>query len=246
MGGISRYWVGVGWIENLREDWQEVIGEVLQLPYCYIVHDQDLDKAGQLRKPHMHLIVAWPNTTTAKNALNVFRGLDRLDLGELADQSDPDDDQLEISSDQKKPHKPTAFNKVQVIYGMRFMYNYLIHDTDRCKSEGKHLYQPEERITGNGFDVGFLEQLSVDEKNECIREMVDYIKDEKLVNYLELYESMMKKDRATVYLEVLKSNVAFFKAILTGNWQRITRAEYYPKKEPEPKKEQEENDKSEV
>lgn len=36
--------------------------------------------------------------------------------------------------------------------GARY-YDYLIHDTDKCRKLGKHQYDPSERITGNGFDI---------------------------------------------------------------------------------------------
>lgn len=71
----ARYWVGVGYPENMRADWQTSIGEVLQLPYEYCIHDKDVDGAQDSRKTHVHIMVAFPNTTTYKAALSVFQGL---------------------------------------------------------------------------------------------------------------------------------------------------------------------------
>ena len=39
------------------------------------------------------------------------------------------------------------------------LYNYLIHDTDSCRKQGKYLYKVEDRICGNGFDIGLYEQF---------------------------------------------------------------------------------------
>ena len=71
----ARYWTAVCYPENMRPDWKERIGEILQLPYAYCVHDKDVQSDGDDRKAHVHIMVAWPNTTTYKAALEVFRGL---------------------------------------------------------------------------------------------------------------------------------------------------------------------------
>lgn len=68
----ARFWTGVLYPENMREDWKEVIGDTLQYPYAYCQHSQDKDSKSEHRKDHVHLIVAFPNTTTYKHALNVM------------------------------------------------------------------------------------------------------------------------------------------------------------------------------
>ena len=55
-----------------EEDWKEVIGDTLQYPYAYCQHSQDKDSKSEHRKDHVHLIVAFPNTTTYKHVLNVM------------------------------------------------------------------------------------------------------------------------------------------------------------------------------
>ena len=62
----------------------------------------------------MHLIVAFPNTTTYKHALNV------MDL---------------LSAEGKK-----AINKCEAVVGIRNVYDYLIHDTEDCRKKGKEQY----------------------------------------------------------------------------------------------------------
>ena len=34
----ARFWTGVLYPENMREDWKEVIGDTLQYPYAYCQH----------------------------------------------------------------------------------------------------------------------------------------------------------------------------------------------------------------
>ena len=97
----ARFWTGVLYPENMREDWKEVIGDTLQYPYAYCQHSQDKDSKSEHRKDHVHLIVAFPNTTTYKHALNV------MDL---------------LSAEGKK-----AINKCEAVVGIRNVYDYLIH-----------------------------------------------------------------------------------------------------------------------
>ena len=43
MGEINkaRYWVAICYPENMKEDWQECIGDLIEYPYCYCIHDKD-------------------------------------------------------------------------------------------------------------------------------------------------------------------------------------------------------------
>jgi hypothetical protein len=41
----ARFWTGVLYPENMREDWKEVIGDTLQYPYAYCQHSQDKDRS---------------------------------------------------------------------------------------------------------------------------------------------------------------------------------------------------------
>ena len=139
MGRIekARFWCGVLYPENMVDNWEEEIGDILQLPYAYCLHNQDNDLKSEHRKDHVHVIVAFPNTTTYKHAMTVFG---------------------QLSATGK-----TALNTIQAVINIRNMYDYLIHDTETCKKKGKELYDKSLRITGNNFDIGSYEQLGVAE-----------------------------------------------------------------------------------
>ena len=121
----ARYWTAVCYPENMRPDWKERIGEVLQLPYAYCVHDKDVQGDGDDRKAHVHIMVAWPNTTTYKSALETFKGLSAPGA--------------------------QCVNTCQKVQNVRYMYDYLIHDTDDARKKHKHQYARSERVTGNNF-----------------------------------------------------------------------------------------------
>ena len=191
----ARYWVGVGYPENMRADWKDVIGEVTQLPYAYCVHDKDVDGAEDDRKVHVHILLAFPNTTTYKTALGILQ---------------------ELSAPGKK-----AFPTVQKVNNVRYLYNYLIHDTEDARKKHKYQYDPTERITGNCFDIGNYEQLSLDEKKGIRRELAELIFSKQYVNYFDFYMDVVTNYPAE-YEDVLCGNSGHFARLTQGMYQRLT------------------------
>lgn len=194
----AKYWVGVGYPENMVENWEEVIGEVLQVPFAYCVHDKDktaTDKED--RKAHVHIMVAFPNTTTYKNALSIF---DKL------------------SDDGKQ-----AFNTCEKVNNVRFMYNYLIHDTEDCRKKHKHQYSPLERITGNNFDIGAFEQISLADKHAMVRELSAEIIRIGFQNYLDFYAYVLG-NFDVAYSDLLISYSGHFERLTKGNYQKWLKA----------------------
>lgn len=189
----ARYWVAVGYPENMREDWQEVIGQCLQLPYAYCIHDKDVDGDSDDRKKHVHILIAWSNTTTYKAALEAFRTLNA-------------------------PGKE-AFNTCEKVQNVRYMYNYLIHDTEDCRKKHKHLYSADERICGNNFDIGCYEQISVDEKKRIRRELGQVIRDKGFMNYLDFYNCVCD-NFPDEYEEVCTAYSGHFERLTKGNFQK--------------------------
>lgn len=191
----ARYWVGVGYPENMRSDWQDVIGEITQLPYAYCIHDKDADGDGDDRKTHVHIMLAFPNTTTFACALSILQGL---------------------SADGKQ-----AFNTVQKVNNVRYMYNYLLHDTEDSRKKHKHLYDKRERVTGNGFDIGCYEQLGLDEKKAIRRELAKLIYDKGYVNYLDFYLDVVTNFPAE-YEDIVAGNSGHFSRLTQGMYQRLS------------------------
>ena len=189
----ARYWVGVGYPENMREDWREVIGEVTQLPYVYCVHDKDVDGDDEDRKVHVHVMIAFPNTTTYKSALSVLQAL---------------------SAPGRK-----AFNTVQRVNNVRFMYNYMIHDTEDSRKKHKHQYAPSERITGNNFDIGSYEQVGVEEKKGMRKELAEVIYREGFKNYLDFY-TYVCQNYDPEYEDVVVAYSGHFERLTKGNFQK--------------------------
>lgn len=186
----ARYWVAVLYPESLSQNWAENVSREVQVPFAYCIHDKDVDKNGEIRKKHLHLMLAFPNTTTYKHALETFKRL-----------------------------APTCSTCEKVI-NVRFMYDYLIHDTDECKKQKKHVYKNDERVTGNDFDIGAFEQLSVTEKNKQIKELANLILENNFTDYATFYSYVMDYGQED-YFEILKSYAYFFTQLCKGNFHKI-------------------------
>lgn len=206
MGQIdkSRFWACLGYPENMIDDWMESVSDLISIPYAYTVHDKDLQKDGDDRKIHVHFILAFTNTTTKKHAQEV----------------------IELLS---QPGKK-AFMPVQAVINVRKSYDYLIHDTDECRKKGKYQYPKEDRVTGNGFDIGVYEQVSVERDFEMYRELVKYIKDNGIWTLIQLDDCIVN-EFDSAYLVVLKKHTFHLKAYLDDNYHRLLRSGVVKEKE---------------
>lgn len=188
----NRYWVGVLYLENMIPDWKDCIADLLQLPFCYCIHDADTDSLSEHRKDHLHLIICFPNTTTYKHAMEVFMLL-------------------------SAPGR-IAINTCQAVINVRFMYEYLIHNTDACRSKGKHLYKASERISGNNFDIGNFEQVSLAEKRLMRQEIAHLVIERRITNFIILYQHVIGAYDSPEYEDLLASQSGFFERLCKGNY----------------------------
>lgn len=196
MAEKARYWQAIMYPENMIDNWEEEISHLLEIPFAYCKHDKCLDKQGNPRILHIHLIGAFPNTTTFNHALKVFQRL------------------------QKQGCKAIPNDMIQSIINIRHAYDYLIHDTEDCRKKHKFLYPVNERITGNGFDIGNFEQLSSAEKNDMARTLCNIIIDRNYCNFADFYLDVVTNYDSS-YFEVLKTNSGLFERLTKGNYQKI-------------------------
>lgn len=188
----SRYWWAVLYPENMIDEWVNVIGDKLQIPYAYCYHSSDTDTQSEHRKDHIHLIICFNNTTTYKHAMSVFGLLSKKGLN--------------------------ALNKCEAVVNIRNCYEYLIHNTETCKKQKKHLYLPCQRITGNNFDIGAFEQVGISEKNAICKELAEVIIKQYFVNFADFYKYCLLTYEDTVIFEVVKVNSGFFERLCKGNY----------------------------
>lgn len=199
--GKARYWCAVLYPENMRPDWEQVIGDVLGVPYAYCYHDKDMlatYKAKQeieghdSRKMHVHCIIAYGNTTTYNAVYNLF---------------------LKLSAPGRK-----CLAWVEPVLNVRSMYEYLIHNTETAKKQGKYQYKPSERITGNNFDIGAYEQVSQADKDDMALELAQAIISNNFTNFTVFFKFALD-NYGKEYFAIIKTNSGLFERLCKGNYQ---------------------------
>ena len=189
----ARYWVALMYPENMVDNWEDNISNLLQVPFCYCIHDKDICSDGTIRKAHVHLMIVWGNTTTYKSALNCFKKLEK-------------DGCSAIPNDQ-----------IQQVQNVRFMYNYLIHDTDDCRKKNKFLYPASCRISGNGFDIGAFEQLSIVDCERILDQLEKILISRPYTNYGSFYRDIKaREDLDKEYSVIARKNHGFLEALCRG------------------------------
>lgn len=188
----SRYWWAVLYPENMVPDWESKIADLVQIPFAYCVHDLDHDSQSEHRKDHVHCILVFSNTTTYNHAFKVF-------------------DQLSTPGSK-------ALNTIQACVSIRYCYDYLIHDTEACRNSGKYQYSADLRITGNNFDIGCYEQISLEERKQMRNELTDFCIDNDIRNYA-LLCIQVAQCFPEEYKDILSANSSHFHRLCQGLYQ---------------------------
>lgn len=184
----ARYWTSVLYPESMIEEWEDKIESIVQFPCAYCIHDKDVDSLSNTRKTHIHLVICYPNTTTENSVLSILQKL-----------------------------QPSC-KYVETVQNIRYMYNYLIHDTPTCRKQGKFLYEESERVLLNNFDIGNYEQISRAEKKTQKAELRSLILNNKISNYVDFEISADSLDGD--YSTVIEENSAYFERLCRGNWYK--------------------------
>lgn len=194
----AKYWVGVCYPENMRPDWKDTIGDILQLPYAYCLHDKDkIDPKAELeedRKDHVHIITVFGNTTTYNFALQAFNSLSK--------------------------EGAVCCPSCEAIRNIKNQYEYIIHNTEDSKKKGKYPYPPSERICGNNFDIGAYIQVSADEKTKIVKEIAQICKDLKITNFSDLNDYILDNLDST-YFDVFLTHSGYFERLTRGRYQKL-------------------------
>lgn len=184
----AKYWTAVLYPESMVDDWQDKIYDLLQIPFCYCIHDKDvLHDSEEERKTHVHVVIAFNNTTTFKHALSVFQRLQG------------------------------SCSYCEQVLNIRYIYDYLIHNTDSCRKQNKHIYDISERVCGNDFDIGNFEQISITEKRKMLKELCDHIYNNKIMNFIIFY-SELDNSFSPEYFEIVSSYSGFLERLCKGNY----------------------------
>lgn len=186
-------WEGILYPENMREGWQDEIEDYIPYAFAYCIHDKDKNGHDGDRKTHVHMIVCTDssrNRTTANHIRNVFNRLSK--------------------------ENAKCCPVVKPVFNISRAYDYLIHDTEKARKEGKYLYDLKDRITGNNFDIGNYEVLTETEKNLILQELMDTIEEREITNIMELWRYVRELD--THYFMVFKGYNSILRAVCEGEY----------------------------
>lgn len=197
MADKTRYWCAICYPENMKDDWEEVIGDTLELPYAYALHDKDhlagykIVKQEEMyqRKPHVHLMLVFPNTTTQAHALKVAQKLSK--------------------------DGACCASTIRAVINIRHAYEYLIHNTETAKKQKKYQYDRDTIVTGNNFDIGAYEQISLAEKEQMRYELAMEVFKQKFSNYADFY-AYVARHYDMNYINIASSYINFFSALTKG------------------------------
>lgn len=202
-GNKSRYFCGICYPENMVDDWEESIGDRVEYPYAYCIHNKDhlgaykakrTKDAERQRKTHVHIILAFNNTTTETVALEL---LNRL----------------------SKPGEKCC-STVEAVRHIRNKYEYLLHNTETARKQKKYLYDPSERKTGNNFDIGSYEQISLADKTKMKMELADLIIVERFANFYDFYATV-RSNFSDEYFDIVCTYSSFFERLTRGVYQKM-------------------------
>lgn len=198
----AKYWNAVLYPENMIEDWRDKIGDIVGVSYAYCIHDKDMlanykpkkdNSEDYQRKTHIHLILAFNNTTTYNNALTIVNKLSKEGC--------------------------KCCNKIEACSSIKNSYEYLIHNTEASKKQGKYQYDVSERICGNNFDIGSFEQISKADKIEMVKELANLIYANNYTNFADFTMYVMT-NYDNVYVELLVTYSGFLERIIKGQFHK--------------------------
>lgn len=201
----NRVWAAILYPENMIDDWSLKIGDIIMRPFCYCIHDKDFRKdynSPEERKKHIHLMVAFGNNTSENAMFNLVNQLSK----------DPID-------------RPCAYFRC-IAVEPKYYYNYLIHDTESAKKQGKYQYDPSDRISGNNFDIGILEQLSLDEINDICHELTMFVRTYNFVDFATFQYAVIDNFESPKYEEIARKHHGYFTNLCKGNYHNRENNKY--------------------
>lgn len=178
----TRNWVGVLYPENMLPDWQNRIFRLLQVPFCYIIHDSDeiefdddiFGYEHHPRKTHVHMIIHYGNTTTYQSALDTFSVLSALGK--------------------------RCINTCQPVRNLSYMYQYLTHSTP--DSSNKFQYNKDLIVTGNNFDIQAFLEIQEEDLSNCLSDISMYLIQKGICTYT----GVIKNNNKTNFVEEILKN----------------------------------------
>lgn len=184
--------------DNMISGWERFIDKMIEVPCCWILHNQDPCD------PHIHIIIQWANNVQLSYYLKYLN--------------------QKLAREGINPVTGFKYCPAKLIKAVKYpehAYEYLIHNTDKAKSEGKYQYSPLERHCCNGFDIHFVKQLDKSKKYRISKEISDHIMNYKIMDIGQLYKWIVGKTED--YYLYYESHSGYFERLCASNWKEYQR-----------------------
>lgn len=208
----SRYFTFILYPDSLPDNWWIPLEE-LGFPMAISpLHDKDKykgdDKIMEYKKEHYHVIYVANNSVTPSS---VRKKLKRA-LGDK------------------------AINMVKICDNVENMYLYLTHESKSAIEKKKHVYDKNDIIHLNNFDLSRYLKDSLEDKQDRLDLVLDIIFDEDLKNMKQLVEFINKngekyKLNRRLLNEAVKMSPSLVNLYLNGNYQEMVIREAKKQKE---------------
>lgn len=188
----------IAYPDRMIDDWETVCSTVLQVPFCFIVHDHDQCKT------HVHFMISWNNNVQLKYFLKFFNQM------------------LARSGIDPVTGKPfVAAVLIQDVKKPADAYQYLTHDTPKARSDGKFQYSKLDLHNCNGFDIHFVSQMDYKKKYLISKDISEYIIKYNVMDITDVLSFCNRKGED--YYLYLESHSGFFDRLCGGVWKKSER-----------------------
>lgn len=187
--------------DSAPEDWRSRLENTGVAIVVSPFHNRDIDRGKTApKKAHWHVIALYKDPMRKGE---IFRTFARALEG---------------------PNGPEAVNTIVEVNFIEGMYNYLTHNTDKARADGKAQYDPKDILTFNGFEELYEQKLLEDGKKPVGQAVSDLIlrvglhSVNDMIFYVEQHEKELPFTRDEVVVN-LKNWSNAWKTLCGGPWR---------------------------
>ena len=187
--------------DSAPEDWRSRLENTGVAIVVSPFHNRDIDRGKTApKKAHWHVIALYKEPMRKGE---IFRTFARALEG---------------------PNGPEAVNTIVEVNFIEGMYNYLTHNTDKARADGKAQYDPKDILTFNGFEELYEQKLLEDGKKPVGQAVSDLIlrvgfpSINDMIFYVEQHEKELPFTRDEVVVNLRNWSNAW-KTLCGGPWQ---------------------------
>lgn len=190
----SRTWCVILYPDDLPDDWREQLQLLGIQAVISPLHDQDLKADGTLKKAHYHVILLFGSKKSASQLREMFGGMYGMTV--------PDEKGI------RSLVGVANISNECIVHDRKAAMRYLCHLDNPEKAQ----YDPKDLIGLNGADVSALLVRSMQESQEVLQEILQFIEDNDIREFYQL--ALYAKAQPEWFLTITTKSTMFFNAYL--------------------------------